>query len=314
MKKQFTGTDEEMEALRKKARNRFFAAFILTGIFFLLFLIFSIRMEYQDHRYGIPTRIALAIVIPLSFSILAFLIFLPLIAGRSYDRFSKLYKDQYVLNTLRSAGIFQDLTYDRKGGFTYRDICNAAVVNAEMEHYFQSEDMVTGAYRESSFMTSDVQTKKFVKNGKTAHVETIFNGQVLRFEIFDDIKTSSGFVQVFQKDIFSDLRGWTAPHRVEMEDAAFNRKFTVYASDEHNAYYILTPQLTEKIIKFSEEAKARIAVCFIGSVMYVAVNRKVSMFDPCVDKPVAEQKQNILNDLQLIRAAGDLLLHRYLTD
>lgn len=314
MKKQFTGTDEEMEALRKKARNRFYAAFILTGIFFLLFLIFSIRMEYQDSSHSLPTRIALAIVIPLSFSIPAFLIFLPLIAGRSYDRFSNLYKDQYVLNTIRSAGIFLKLTYDRKAGFTYRDICNAAVVNAGMKHYFQSEDMITGTYRESSFMISDVQTKKFVKNGKTAHVETIFNGQVLRFEIFDDIKTSSGFVQVFQKDIFSDLRGWTAPHRVEMEDVAFNQKFTVYTSDEHNAYYILTPQLTEKIIKFSEEAKARIAVCFIGSVMYVAVNRKVSMFDPCVDKPVAEQKQNILNDLQLIRAAGDLLLHRYLTD
>lgn len=311
MTEQTASTENELELLRKKVKCRFYILFLLTGIFYLLFLYFAVWGEYHETGHSMLMSIALVIVVPIAFTIPVFIAFFYLLVNRAHDRFNAAYKDRYILDMILGTGLFENIAYNKNLGFTFEEISNAFVIDSGIKHYYSSEDLVTGRYSGIRFAFSDVHTRKLVKGSKGMRVETVFHGQVLHFSTFDDIKTSHGILQIFQKEFLSNLKGRLAEYKIETENSGFNKKFDIYASDEHNAYYILTPQLMEKIEEFSDQAGAQIALSFLGSSMFVAVNRKLSMFEPSVDRPVAEQTQNIVNDLKIIPIAGGLLISRF---
>lgn len=300
------GTDEELEILRKKAKNQLHVIFVITGLFFLAF--FIIAVFCVEPEGSIPVRIVLAFIIPFSFSTPIFFLLYNLIGGRAYERFSLRFRERYVLEGIRETGLFEGITYNPKKGFSYQDIYNSTVVDCGMKRYYLSENMVTGRYRDTRFMISDIHTRRLVKCGRSMRMESIFNGQVLCFDFFDERKKSNGIVQIFQKEFLSNIKGRLTEYKIEMENAAFNKIFDVYSSDVHNAYYILTPQLMEKVEEFSKQAGAQIAISFLGPVMYVAVNQKRGMFVSDINRPVSEQKEDIMNDIRILSTAGDMLL------
>ena len=304
---QETITDAQLEALRLKARRRYRAMLLCTAAAALLILCAVWRlMAEEDESLFVRVGSTLFGAALLSCGALAF--FYWLLFKRPYQAFNSLFKSRYVLRTIQDMGIFGQLSYDPRAGFTHDDIRNAAVVNCGDKRYFESEDLLTGCYRGVRFAFSDVTTKRMVRRGKRSELDTLFDGQVIRFDRFDQQKRSSGHLQIFQKEFLSDLRGWTAEHRVETDSAAFNSRFQIYAADEHNAFYILTPHLMEKIQRFQELAGEQIAVTFRGAAMFVAISRTRSIFDAVVDMPVAEQKALILSDMELLKNAGELFL------
>ncbi len=88
----------------------------------------------------------------------------------------------------------------------------------------------------------------------------------------------------------------------------FNSRFEVFATDEHNAFYILTPKLLELIMRFEEDIDGQIAITFLGSLMFVAINRLGSMFDGKLDRKIEDQKELIRKDDEILRHAGDILI------
>jgi len=158
------------------------------------------------------------------------------------------------------------------------------------------------------FRISDVTARRMVKKGKTRKLETLVDGQVMCFSRFDGAKVSDGFVQVFRREFFSDIGGARAEHRIMTENAAFNDKFNVFAEGEHNAYYILTPQLIGKIMKFSEAAGAPVSPVFSGEKLYAAVKRR-GMFVHALDEPVRVQKERLGGDMAVLRKAAELLVN-----
>lgn len=110
------------------------------------------------------------------------------------------------------------------------------------------------------------------------------------------------------KKLASTINGWTAEHEIHTENEAFNRRFRVFAADEHNAFYILTPRMLEQITQFADQVGAQIAISFCGSSMFVAIDRVYSILDASFHIPVPEQKRSILEDVELLRRAGDLLV------
>ena len=55
-----------------------------------------------------------------------------------------------------------------------------------------------------------------------------------------------------RKNYMSNMIGWKAENEIHTENEIFNSRFSVFAYDEHNAYYILTPQRMEKIMYFAD--------------------------------------------------------------
>lgn len=77
--------------------------------------------------------------------------------------------------------------------------------------------------------------------------------------------------------------------------------------DEHNAYYILTPQRMEKIMEFADAVGGQISLVFYDEKLFAAVRRE-SMFDAVMDEPVSKQTEYILEDADYIQKAKGILI------
>ncbi len=118
---------------------------------------------------------------------------------------------------------------------------------------------------------------------------------------------SKGHIQIFEKEFLSSFSGWKAEYQIQTENEAFQNRFQVYAEDEHNAYYILTPQRMEKIMEFADAVEGQISLVFYDEKLFAAVKRE-SMFDAVMDEPVSKQTEYILEDADFIQKAKGILI------
>ncbi len=302
--------DEQLQVLQKKAHFKFMLVLCISISIFILLMAFFQWCINEEQEKNLYEGLLGSVLASFTFSagslcIMYYLIFFP-----AYQKFNHMFKHKYVLNTIEKQGFLQCVSYFPYGGFTYADIFKWGVVDCGDEAYFKSEDMLCGVYKGIRFQFCDITTKRYVQSGRFKNLETVFKGQVMRFDRFDHMKISDGHLQIFQKDFFSSLRGWTAEYKIETENALFNDQFEVYANNEHNAFYILTPLFMEKIKEFSDIIDEQVAVTFYETEMMVAIGRIKSMFDANITDPVLKQKQVILDDVKQLQNAGDILLYR----
>lgn len=305
-------SEKEIEALQKNARRWNRAASALFAVAWLgltaALLAFSLYVSAQE---GISLQlelIAASVTLPLVAAFGLYLLLYFLFVRWHYDRFNRAFKEKYVLQTLQAAGGFESLRYDPSRGFSYQEVWDSCVVATGEQKYFKSEDLLLGSFQGMPFAYCDVVTESLRRRGKRSRVETIFEGQILRFSLPEGSKWSFGHLQIFEKELLSNLKGRTAPHKIQVEHEGFNRRFQVFAADEHNAFYLLTPQMLEQIVQFADAAGCQTALTFVGPYLYVAMNSRRSMFDASVKEPFDKQRQAILADAGLMRRAGELLV------
>ena len=299
-------SEEALEKLRRKAKVRTYATYILA----LLVLLTAIPCAYmllEGEEENTIVRILESVFGAAVLSCGALGLFWIILARSAYNRFDQAFKIRYVLPLIETQTGFSDIRYVPKAGFDWDEIRNAAVVACGDKRYFESEDLLMGNYEGVPFKFSDVTTKRMVHRNKKNRIEEIFSGQVLGFKQYG-LKESDGHLQIFQKEFLSNIKGWTAEHKIETDNALFNKKFQIFSADEHNAYYILTPQVMEKIITFSEAIGEQIAIAFRGGYMFIAICRVRSMFNPYVDQPVSEQTKLILEDISILQKAKEILI------
>lgn len=308
---------EEMrlERLQKKARIRFIVVIVMSVVMYaVMFYQSGWYFFWGEERYRIGEddpmwmNVVCMIIGSLIVTGIFFGIFYRLVVHRAYEKFNQEFKNKYVLSVIGEMGLFENLGYQLRGGMTYDEVRNAAVISCGDKRYFSSEDMLTGCYQGFSFRYCDVVTKYLAGSGKNMRVETIFEGQIIQFTDFDRSKESHGYVQIFEKKFISSIKGWTEKHKILTENEVFNSRFEVFATDEHNAFYILTPKLLELIMRFEEDIDGQIAITFRGSSMFVALNRLGSMFDGKLDRKIEDQKELIRKDVEMLRHAGDILI------
>lgn len=309
-------SEKEIGSMQRAARRRSRAALIASVsamVFLMAFLLWLTAASLGGHSlmetegYDFIEIAAAILVIPAGLALGLYALLHTLFVKKAYEKFDQAFKQAYVLQMVQEAGGFEDLRYDPKGGLPYSEIYDSRVVACGEQKYYQSEDLLTGIFRGLPFAYCDVAAKYLRYRQKKAELETIFQGQVMRFSLPEGAKWSFGHLQIFEKEFLSDLKGRTAPCRVQTEYEAFNRRFQVFAADEHNAFYLLTPQMLEQIVRFADVADCQIALTFVGASLYVAVNRPHSIFNASVTEPIAQQRQGILQDVMLLRRAGELL-------
>lgn len=299
-------TEEQLEIMRNKARKRQNIAIVLTLLAFVvyIFMFYAVLSEKESMSVLFVVKIvfAAAVLAVATFGLLWFIV-----VHRTYEKFNANYKSQYVIQVLNNIPGFEQLEYQPDGGFTWDEIQNAGVVAKGEKQHFKSEDQLLGEYENVKFRISDVVTKKTVRRDDKREVEEIFGGQVLCLFGFDDMKVSKGHIQIFEKEFLSNFSGWKAEHRIQTESEAFQNRFQIYAEDEHNAYYILTPQRIEKIMEFADAVEGQISLVFYDEKLFAAVKRE-SMFDAVMDEPVSKQTKYILEDAEFIQKAKGILI------
>ena len=68
--------------------------------------------------------------------------------------------------------------------------------------------------------------------------------------------------------------------KVSMESESFNKRFNVFAQNEHDAFYIITPSLMEKIERLDDNNKGKLLFCFINNKLHIGVYDGKDSFEP----------------------------------
>lgn len=256
----------------------------------VIFIIWVIIMFFL-YKKGINLQVFFFITV----FIMAIRMFIKYIfLNKQITEFNNGFKNKYVLSSLNK--IFTDLKYFPDKGLDYGVIANTRMM--DMGDRYSSNDYFEGKYKNVNVKQADVhieeeqQTTDSDGHTTTTWV-TIFEG---KWMIFDFNKTFTANVQVSQKGFGnSRVNNWGEKNKykkVEMEDAEFNKMFRIYAQNEHDAFYILTPSLMEKIKNLARTVSGKLLLCFINNELHIGLYNYKDSFEHSVYKKIDEEKIN----------------------
>ena len=268
---------EELNELREKIKNRYIIGTLILIIIAILLFLFTRTFIFSVFEF----MFGMAIVIFSTFKL--------------NGEYRKQFKNKFVLKSLEKK--FTYLIYDPYKGIPYSKI--AATKMMRMGDRYHSEDYISAKYKDIKFEQSDVHIEEEHKtrdsNGHTTtHYVTIFRG---RWMIFDFNKEFKANVQISQKGFSNSTVNtfWGKKEelfkKVAMESEAFNKKFNVYAQNEHDAFYIITPSLMERIERLAARNKGKLLFCFINNKLHIGIYDNKDSFEPgSVFKQINEQE------------------------
>lgn len=276
---------DELENSRIKYRNR---TLISVGVAVGIVLVSIVAKNMFQFRMDLMAIFIIDLVIIAIVSTI-------IISGpkKSYvDNF----KNYFVKRTLEK--IFTDLHYYPNKGIPESVIAGTGMMYTGDR--YTTNDFISGKYKNINFMQSDVHIEEEHESTDsdghtTTYYVTIFQG---RWMIFDFNKTFKANVEVCEKGFSGNqantLFGKSKYQKVKMESEEFNKKFRVYAQDPHDAFYIITPSLMEKIKRLEVANKGKLFLGFCDNQLHVGIHDGSDSFEPgsCFSKINEEEVMN----------------------
>lgn len=197
-------------------------------------------------------------------------------AGIGFSNFSKLSKRFKVEVLTGLVSQFVD-----NGYFNPNDgLPQSTVYSTEfLKHAdrFHSEDFLSGSMDGVKFISSDVKLEErhvqHTKNGTRTYYETFFLGRIF---VFDFNKSFDGFLQVLERGRPTVNRGYS---KVKLESIQFNKKFKTYTTNDHSAFYVLTPHFMEALMDFEQNNRGTIQFSFLGNSLYIGIDNRRDTFE-----------------------------------
>lgn len=267
----------ELEKLRKKVRNIYVIGIIIT-------IILSIVINSKSYN-NFRSLVFLGIIIT---------------CGIGYfpsKKFSLEYKKFFVLKSLDN--IFDNLIYEPKRGLDKSIIVNTEMIY--MGNSYFSDDYISGRYKNINFIQADVYIKNVSKIRFTKG--TIFKGKWL---VFDFNKKFKAKIMVKEKEFYGSKVGNLSSHfsykKIRLENYKLGDKFDIYAQNEHEAFYILTPSLIGKMESICNRVPGKLIFCFTDNKLHVGINNNRSSFEHNVFFRINEEKamNEVINNVKLI--------------
>lgn len=293
-------TIEKLEILRKKGLQRIIIGIILTifiVVITLIVVIPSMTSIIQIMGFGI-------------FGLVGGSIITSIISFKPIKRYELGFKEVFVHSALKK--IFNNVVYNPEEGLNKSVIGHTGMMN--MGDKYSSNDYVSAEYKGIKFTQADVhieerRTKKD-KDGKTeTYYETIFRG---KWMVFDFNKNFKADVQVYTKWFSNATRNNTSNgkfQKIELENAEFNKSFRTYAQSQHDAFYILTPHIMEKIQNLSNNISGNLLLCFIDNKLHVGIQNRKKSFEASIWTKINEEKilEKINSEINIITQFVDEL-------
>ena len=167
--------------------------------------------------------------------------------------------------------VFPDSIYKPYDGFKEKEVVYSNLL-FERDRYF-SEDMIIGEFDGVNFRCSDVKQQEVRSNGKSTTVVTVFQGRFYEFDFHKYFKSELLLLQPFN---FRPFSGFT---KVKTESLNFNSELKIYTKDDHEAFYILTPDFMEKLVYFDKKYHDKISFSFKDNKLFIAINDRKDYFD-----------------------------------
>ncbi len=221
--------------------------------------------------------------------------------------YKKLYKDTVVAKQFLEA--FPDCSYQPANGISKEEIHAAGLIM--LGNRYRSEDYITGTYKGVRFERSDllIQNHHSDSNGHS-HTTTYFQG---RWMVFQAPKRFHTTLQIIQKNFsYSNQKKglFTSKeerrHEVEFENEQFNSQFNCYCQNDQEAYYLITPQMQEAILKLAQLIDGSLMLGFTGQRLHLAVNTGKDALEPSIFHAISYQN-DFLAVKQEISAITDII-------
>ena len=182
------------------------------------------------------------------------------------EEYKRLYKQIFVEEPIRSN--FENVFYDWKTGFGENVVRSYCL--CDMGNRFSSEDYIRASYHGINFGISDVYVAQHTSTGKSSHTTIYFKGRMMIFDFPEKLVTS---VRIYSKNFRYRAGGFFANRnsKVEMESVNFNKDFDVMTSNDHDAFYLLTPHFMEKLYQLERKHNS-IAVHISGNKVIIGFN------------------------------------------
>ncbi len=197
-----------------------------------------------------------------------------MIMGSSkFGKLSKRFKNEVLRDVI--SGFVENGIFDPDRGLDMNTVYNTEFLKrADRSH---TEDYLSGKIDGVEFISSDVKLEErhveHTKNGTRTYYVAYFLGRIFEF---DFNKSFEGYLQVLEGAKPQSRRKF---QKVKLESVVFNKKFKTYSTNDHTAFYVLTPHLMEALLSFEQNNKGKIYFSFIGSKLYVGINNFKDTFE-----------------------------------
>jgi hypothetical protein len=199
-------------------------------------------------------------VVPIIFVVLGVLI-----GTFAFSNKDAAISDAYKQKIVKKAAthFFEGITYEPYTGFSESHFCDINLFDTEPDQY-SCEDLFTGKKEKTTYNFSEVhaeyktETTHTDKDGNTTTTtnwHTIFKGVIF---VADCNKDFSNMVLV-KRD---RLKIFGSSTRVKMEDPLFEEAFDVYANDDVEARYLITPAFMERFLEIDKQFGSGIMASF----------------------------------------------------
>lgn len=223
--------------------------------------------------------------------------------------FNLLYKNTIVLSVFKK--LFNNINYNPDFGIS-RDVI-ASTEMVDMGNEYESNDYLSATYKNIKFETADVTITQVTHDSKgNTHRSTYFKGQ---WYVFDFNKNFKSNIQVCEYSFMHNKTGGLFSsnrlRKIELEDMEFHKKFEVFAQNDLEAFYILTPSVIQRIKLLEEKINGALILCFVNNKLHLGVHNYKDFFEPSLSRPInlEQDEQNILNSTNdIINFINDLQL------
>lgn len=185
------------------------------------------------------------------------------------------------------ADTFPGSTYSIEEGIDLHSVMEVGLLHGP-DRYF-SEDMITATYKNIPFITSDIklqdkhQTTDSKGHTKTSYT-TYFRGKFIKIDLLRDLDLTLKIIEKNKISLFkSSMKGLET---IETESIAFNDKFKTFSTSQQDAFYVLTPQMQEKLLKMEEEYDGKMYYCFKQGFFYCLIDNRLNGLEINRKKPL----------------------------
>ena len=269
---------------------------------------------------GVETLINIAFFIPFIGIPIFLFIFQPKI-----KEFGKKYKEQIIKSVFSK--YLDEFDYAPNDGISKSYINHLNIISTG--DIYSSEDKITGKIKGVDFVRADVHIQDEYEDseGHTSRT-TVFEGQWMIFQFpkrfksevqvyskfFTGSKSKSGLFSKLFKEKDDNIR-----HSISTESEEFNKKFKIYASDDHTAFYVLTPQILEAIIQLENKFGCKIMLLFTDNTLNIALRTGKNSLEPSYKKDMnialeqtvketEKEMQTLVDFVEYLKLTDDLFI------
>ena len=227
---------------------------------------------------------------------------------RKQRQLAKTYKQIVVGRVVAALG--DGLAYTAESRFTKQDFLDMDLFLKRCEQW-HAEDEVAGRKNAVSFSILEARATRTEGSGKNRRTVTIFKGLIVRLDFNKYFQGHTVLVPNSESQILGGLFGESDSRRSKelcrLENVEFEETFSVYATDQQEARYILTPKLMELIMRARLTLGPDLRASFHDNSVFLTIPQDVNRFEVSLFGSRITPEVAVGELAEVVKLAGELV-------